>query len=65
MDNGQKLGSGFSRSVALADLDGDGDLDVFIVEGSPFLPEAGTFQIWLNQGAFKEPPKASSAPMAK
>ncbi len=46
----QKIGSGYSRAVALADLDNDGDLDIFLVEGSPFDPRLGSYQIWLNRG---------------
>ncbi|MDC0936503.1 FG-GAP-like repeat-containing protein [Pirellulales bacterium] len=42
-DSGQALGAARSRTVALSDLDGDGDLDAF--EGND-----GANQIWINDG---------------
>jgi hypothetical protein len=45
LDSGQNLGASYSCAVALADLDGDGDLDAFIVED-----DATGNAIWINQG---------------
>ncbi len=42
-DTGQSLGSGDTWSVALGDLDGDGDLDAYV-------GNVGTDRIWLNEG---------------
>jgi hypothetical protein len=39
MDSGQSLGSSHSYSVALGDLNGDGDLDAFVVNASS-VPES-------------------------
>ena len=44
-DNGQSLGNGTSLGVELADLDGDGDIDAFVVN---FLDSG---KVWLNDGA--------------
>ncbi|MEZ4768418.1 MAG: FG-GAP-like repeat-containing protein [Caldilineales bacterium] len=48
MDPAQSLGSRISRHVALGDLDGDGDLDAFVANGS-FLQTAN--KVWLNDGS--------------
>jgi hypothetical protein len=45
-DSGQRLGDSDSLAVALADLDGDGDLDALV--GT----EAGG-QVWINQGGIQ------------
>ena len=49
-DSGQRLGNTLSRAVALGDLDGDDDLDAFIVNGitERSRPEPDT--VWLNNG---------------
>ncbi len=44
VDTEQMLGSGNSQAVALADLDGDGDIDAFVVNASPNI-------IWINDGS--------------
>lgn len=44
-DSGQALGIAWSESVALGDLDGDGDLDAFVVN---YNEDGNT--VWLNNG---------------
>lgn len=54
-DNGQQFGLGGSEAVALADLDGDGDLDAFVAN-SARLDENGdpvdydVNEVWFNDG---------------
>ncbi len=44
----QAAGEGDSRSVALADFEGDGDLDAAIANGGSSIPNDD--EIWINQG---------------
>ena len=44
VDSGQSLGNAHTRLVALADLDGDGDLDALV-------DNQGASRVWLNDGA--------------
>jgi hypothetical protein len=44
----QFIGSGDSRSVALADFDGDGDLDIIIANAGSAIPNDD--EVWINQG---------------
>jgi hypothetical protein len=44
-DSGQSLGSYSSYDVSLADVDGDGDLDAFVVN-----TYSGPDKVWMNQG---------------
>jgi sugar lactone lactonase YvrE len=48
LNTGQSLGSGFTSAIALADLDADGDLDVFLCDNDPVAFR--NLQIWINQG---------------
>ncbi|MBK9050309.1 MAG: VCBS repeat-containing protein [Chloroflexi bacterium] len=50
VSNGQSLGNEYTGDVALADLDGDSDLDVFVVN-MPRNPILGGAMIWLNNGS--------------
>ncbi len=47
INSGQQLGLGRSWDVALADLDGDGDLDAFVANGSQ---GEQTNAVWINDG---------------
>ncbi len=50
-DSGQRLNSSIDnsgRGVALGDLDGDGDLDAYVVNGSMFSTEYDS--VWFNDG---------------
>ena len=47
-DSGQDLGNHHSFGVALGDVDGDGDLDAFVVNGG--FPDANN-RVWLNDGS--------------
>ena len=44
-DSGQALGSSETKSVVVADLDGDGDLDLFESNSTQ------TSNVWLNNGS--------------
>jgi hypothetical protein len=46
-DSDQELGEENSASVALGDLDGDGDLDAFIANAGDY---GGANQVWINDG---------------
>ncbi|MCI0526648.1 MAG: FG-GAP-like repeat-containing protein, partial [Nitrospira sp.] len=47
-DSGQNLGSSKSQSVALGDLDGDGDLDAYV--GNGIFSQSQPNEVWLNDG---------------
>ena len=50
-NSGQQLGSKYSTDVALADLDGDGDIDAFVCNHAfENNLSNGEHQIWLNDG---------------
>ena len=48
VDSGQRLGNAFTQAVALGDLDGDGDLDVFVTNGDEWDPQPD--KVWFNDG---------------
>lgn len=50
-DSGQRLGEFGTYTVALGDLDGDGDLDVFAAHSGPDDLWRGPARVWLNDGA--------------
>ena len=47
-DNGQRLGNSSSNDVALGDIDGDGDLDAFVINGDWDTEEPN--EVWFNDG---------------
>jgi|WetSurMetagenome_2_1015567.scaffolds.fasta_scaffold50394_3 hypothetical protein len=47
-DSGQRLGNSCGYSSAIGDIDGDGDLDIYVANGFANKVEADV--IWLNQG---------------
>ncbi|MCP4538191.1 MAG: hypothetical protein GY832_13710, partial [Chloroflexi bacterium] len=47
-DSQQRLGSADNWAVALGDVDGDDDLDAFVVNAGDFEQDAS--EVWLNQG---------------
>ena len=49
-DTGQSLGDTYSDMVALADLDGDGDLDAFVANDDLFANDPAN-TVWLNDGS--------------
>jgi hypothetical protein len=49
LDSGQRLGNGISNDVALGDIDNDGDLDAFVINGDWDTEEPN--EVWFNDGA--------------
>ncbi len=50
-DSGQSLGASDSRGIALGDLDGDRDIDAFVVNVSNIINDLdGANKVWINDG---------------
>ena len=47
----QPLCGGSNWDFALGDLDGDGDLDVFLAKGTAVAQQVCRIQVWLNDGS--------------
>ena len=55
VDDGQSLGTEYSNSVELGDLDGDGDLDAFVTNYYVSGTSPGINKIWMNNnGTFSD-----------
>ncbi|MFN2196611.1 MAG: fibronectin type III domain-containing protein [Anaerolineales bacterium] len=50
-NSGQDLGNAISQAVTLGDLDGDGDLDVFVANGGEGVLDGQPDEIWINDGS--------------
>jgi hypothetical protein len=48
IDSGQRLGNGTSNDVSLGDIDNDGDLDAFVINGDWDTEEPN--EVWFNDG---------------
>jgi len=51
IDSGLSLSRGFSSGIGLGDLDGDGDIDAFVVHGQLGQESGGGMpnEVWLNE----------------
>ena len=47
----QRLGRGWANAVQLGDLDGDGDLDVFVANGNHQSQGGEPNEVWMNDGS--------------
>jgi hypothetical protein len=50
-DSGQRLGNSCGYTVSIGDIDGDGDLDIYVANG--FANKIEADEIWLNQGGIQ------------